>query len=105
MILILYLSLMYKTMGGGSWTGLWTSSTDKEELKSFPFAPECGLNPDEGCGLTAEEIAELKGGGAGASGAEDGQAMDEAIAAVTGQFSLAWQSLKQVGMKFRKATH
>ena len=87
---------MYKTMGGGSWTGLW--NTDKLEMESFEFAPECGLTPDEGCGLTPEELALLKGeGGTGGAAANaDGEAMDEAIAAVTGQFSLAWQSLKQV---------
>ena len=93
MILILFLSLMYKTMGGGSWTGLW--ATDKSYMETeFDFAPECGLNPEEGCGLSPEEIALLKGG----NDAPDagGEAMDEAIAAVTGQFSLAWQSLKQV---------
>ena len=27
LIMILFLSLIYKTMGGGSWTGLWTMVT------------------------------------------------------------------------------
>ena len=97
MILILFLSLMYKTMGGGSWTGLWASTTDKMEMASYDFAPECGLNPDEGCGLSLEEQELLKSGlPSTPTSTADGEAMDEAIAAVTGQFSLAWQSLKQV---------
>ena len=69
MILILFLALMYKTMGGGSWTGLW-AEIDHEE-----------------CSINAEPADNSNG---------PASEVDEAIAAVTGQFSLAWQSLKQV---------
>jgi hypothetical protein len=73
MVLILYLSLMYKTMGGGTWTGVST---------------------DDGKSAWMQEAEE-------ASGATDSFAQatgidDEAVEAVVGKFSLAWQSLKQV---------
>ncbi len=65
MILIMFLTLMYKTMGGGSWMGLWTEGAAEE-----PF-PE-----DES--------------------PADRTHMDKAAEAVGENFSLAWQSLKQV---------
>ena len=69
MILLLFLSLMYKTMGGGSWDGLWSSEAVASD--------ECPL---DGC--------------PGQSEAEN--SMDRAAEAVGENFSLAWQSLKQV---------
>ncbi len=61
MILILFLTLMYKTMGGGSWSGV-----------RFDNAV------DDGLGKSARHTSNL----------------NEAV--VGENFSLAWQSLKQV---------
>ena len=66
MVLLLFLSLMYKTMGGGSWRGMWT-----EEGMTEWFPPE-----DESPAARSQ--------------------MDKAAEAVGENFSLAWQSLKQV---------
>lgn len=70
MILILFLALMYKTMGGGSWTGLWREEEAATATEAAPPTP---------APKAAEELP-----------------MEETIEAVTGQFSLAWQSLKGV---------
>ncbi len=67
-ILILFFTLMYKTMGGGSWQGLWA------EAAEAPF-PE-------------DESPIVRSG------------MDKAAEAVGENFSLAWQSLKQVNPTF-----
>jgi hypothetical protein len=77
MILILYLALMYKTMGGGSWSGnsaLQSSNTVESHLSIEPRISE-EYPSDEN--KKAEEI-------------------EEAVQIITGQFSLAWQSLKHV---------
>lgn len=77
MILILNLTLMYKTMGGGSWDGGYDSPSSKVEshLSFEPKVPQ-EENPTKG-DKNAEEI-------------------QEAVQIITGQFSLAWQSLKHV---------
>ncbi len=76
MILILYLSLMYKTMGGATWTGiLETGETKCPVAESDPAAGSTPVTPS---------FAE-------ATGIED-----ENVEAVVIKFSLAWHSLKQV---------
>ena len=78
MILILYLTLMYKTMGGGSWSGSLTSSSSRSihsHVSMEPSSMEEEYKPH--LSKRAEEI-------------------EEAVLVVTGQFSLAWQSLKHV---------
>merc|ERR1719288_431822 len=72
MILILYLTLMYKTMGGGSWKG---SLVSESHLSIEPSI--LGTEYAAGENKKAEEI-------------------EEAVQIITGQFSLAWQSLKHV---------
>uniref|UniRef100_A0A0K2U7A8 Transmembrane protein 161Blike [Nasonia vitripennis] n=1 Tax=Lepeophtheirus salmonis TaxID=72036 RepID=A0A0K2U7A8_LEPSM len=68
MILILFLSLMYKTMGeGGTWTGLWVERSEET----------CSINEDSNTPFS--KLFEQKD-----------------VEAVTQQVSLAWQSLKQV---------
>ena len=81
---------MYKTMGGGSWDGGYDSPSSKVEshLSFEPKVPQ-EENPTKG-DKNAEEI-------------------QEAVQIITGQFSLAWQSLKHVRYEFMslylKATH
>ena len=38
--MILFLSLMYKTMGGGSWTGLWADVSVKPEVPKIRLEVE-----------------------------------------------------------------
>ena len=65
MVLLVFLALMYKTMGGGSWSGLWTETTASE----LPMEDESPITRSQ-MDLAAEKVGE--------------------------NFSLAWQSLKQV---------
>ena len=78
MILILYLTLMYKTMGGGSWKGSLVVTTNSNVESHLSIEPNILGNeyPSEQ-NKKAEEI-------------------EEAVQIITGQFSLAWQSLKHV---------
>ena len=77
-------------MGGGSWDGGYDSPSSKVEshLSFEPKVPQ-EENPTKG-DKNAEEI-------------------QEAVQIITGQFSLAWQSLKHVRYEFMslylKATH
>jgi len=86
MILILYLSFLYKTLGGGSWIG-----EDQTILQEAQVAPcvteECGGGNqfpdsvvDEDSGL--ESLLPVQG--------------EETVEALQEQFSLAWSSLKDV---------
>ena len=72
MILILFLTFMYKTMGGGSWA-LPLSAGDGGG--GIPDTPTLILEP-----RINPKIEEI----------------EEAVGVITGQFSLAWQSLKHV---------
>jgi len=76
MILILFLTFMYKTMGGGSWTldGFFGGE------KSSPILPESPTLLMEPRNPKMEEIEEAV----------------ETVISATGHFSLAWQSLKHV---------
>ena len=78
MVMVLFMALMYKTVGGGTWTGLYVTVEDFERY----------LPPIRAANATAQ-----------ASSAEAAAAAGiEAAASVLGdgKFSLAWQSLKQV---------
>ena len=84
MTMVLFLSLMYKTMGGGSWTGFWTDQTPA------PAAPI----PTPAISLELEPRQEIK--------IDKVFGQDEAVEALSSQFSLAWHSLKHVSyIKFK----
>ena len=70
MVLILFLTFMYKTMGGGSW---WWNAGELAPAAAAE-SPTLVVEPRN---PKMEEI-------------------EEAVDVVTGQFSLAWQSLKHV---------
>lgn len=74
--MILFLSLMYKTMGGGSWTGLWADQT--------PVVNE----PKPVLSLELEPRQEIK--------IEQVFGQEEEVEALSNQFSLAWHSLRHV---------
>lgn len=90
MILILYLSFLFKTLGGGSWGGI--SNTDPPAVQE----ESCGM--DE-CSVTHEfneiDVATddllVKDIGIG-----DIIQQEETVDAIAEQFSLAWTSLKNV---------
>ena len=73
MILILFMTFMYKTMGGG---GSWILAP-REPAPVVEEAPVPFLEVEPRSNPRMEEI-------------------EEAVDVVTGQFSLAWQSLKHV---------
>lgn len=75
MILIMFLSFMYKTMGGGSWNGLWADPATESAAPATPSPVHDNLESPENAKM--DEI-------------------NEAVHIITGQFSLAWQSLKHV---------
>ena len=72
---------MYKTMGGGSWNGLHASLSAHSEDNH----PHMSIEPSSfqaGDNLRSNKKSEE---------------IEEAVQVITGQFSLAWQSLKHVG--------
>ena len=86
MILILYLSFLYKTLGGGSWIGepaatlstvANSSIADVEASEEFPEA--VSESSDE---VTLESLLPAQG--------------EQTVEALQEQFSLAWSSLKHV---------
>ena len=77
LIMILFLSLMYKPMGGGNWTGLWsvgeaTTPVQEPEPVRLEVMPKSEVKIDK---VFGEE---------------------EATEELSRQFSLAWHSLKHV---------
>jgi len=78
MILILYLSLLYKTLGGGTWTGESASlPVDQEECSLHAAgSQEEGANMDIGLGKILQS--------------------EDTVEAITGQFTLAWSSFKHI---------
>jgi hypothetical protein len=74
MILILYLSFLYKSLGEGSWNGT-ASSTPAEQQ-------ECSIDK------TPEEVSEI--------GIGDMLNQEETVDAIKDQFSLAWASFKHI---------
>eukprot|EP00092_Neocalanus_flemingeri_P020550 GFUD01022263.1.p1 GENE.GFUD01022263.1~~GFUD01022263.1.p1 ORF type:complete len:522 (+),score=162.60 GFUD01022263.1:223-1788(+) len=87
MILILYLSFLYKTLGGGSWAAVGGEAVLVAEEGT------CGL---EECG-EVDEFKEIdvpvQGGDIGIG---DIINQEETVEAITEQFSLAWATLKNV---------
>merc|ERR1711962_373726 len=85
MILILYLSFLYKTLGGGSWIGepsttpsaVTNSSTS--EVEGTEEFPEAVADDNE---VTLESLLPAQG--------------EQTVEALQEQFSLAWSSLKHV---------
>ena len=73
---------MYKTMGGGSWKGSLSTNSMNNVESHLSIEPNIlGSNYPSGENKKAEEI-------------------EEAVQIITGQFSLAWQSLKHVRNSF-----
>ena len=71
MILILYLTFLYKTLGGGSWAALVSESPDTCEADSCH-----SQDMEVGIGKMIQQ--------------------EETVEAITQHFSLAWISIKQV---------
>ena len=91
MILILYLSFLYKTLGGGSWSGGPISESPKVEAAASEVTKEndfqeveVGPEPD-----TTEDME---------IGIGTIIQNEEAVGAITQQFSLAWISLKKANI-------
>ena len=75
---------MYKTMGGGSWKGSLSTNSMNNVESHLSIEPNIlGSNYPSGENKKAEEI-------------------EEAVQIITGQFSLAWQSLKHVRNSFQQ---
>ena len=79
LIMILFLSLMYKTMGGGNWTGLWSAAEDASPLP---------VQEPEPVRLEVMPKSEVK--------IDKVFGDEEANEELSRQFSLAWHSLKHV---------
>ena len=79
MVMVLFLSLMYKTMGGGSWTGFWS---DPSSVTGTPTP-----NPKISLEVVPNDIKIDKVFG-----------QEEDVEALSSQFSLAWHSLKHVSL-------
>ena len=69
-------------MGGGSWDGGYDSPSSKEVESHLSFEPKA---PQEELPIKGDKSAEE---------------IQEAVQIITGQFSLAWQSLKHVRYEF-----
>ena len=69
---------MYKTMGGGSWSGLALPTSGKNIESHLSIEPR----------ITGEEFHTNEN--------KKAEEIEEAVQIITGQFSLAWQSLKHV---------
>jgi len=89
MILILYLTFLYKTLGGGSWAAFGGDVAQVED-------GACGL--DE-CGVV-DEFKEIEVPSEVSGDKDNGIGnilnQEETVEAITEQFSLAWTSLKNV---------
>merc|ERR1719192_2473591 len=88
MILILYLCFLYKTLGGGSWTGGFTPAT---------FSESGGQAAAAGAELDSEfqevEVADTRDMDIGIGTIIQ---QEESVEAIKHQFSLAWISVKNV---------
>merc|ERR1711962_1383380 len=87
MILILYLSFLYKTLGGGSWVGQTNTPINQPLETPSCSSDQCGL--DEFAASVVEEEEPLL------DSLLPGQG-EETVEAIQEQFSLAWSSLKNV---------
>lgn len=88
MILILYLSFLYKTLGGGSWAGGIIAPGNQGEMQEAAGVMEDDFQEVE---VTPEADADDMEIGIGKLIQQE-----EAVEAITHQFSLAWISLKKV---------
>lgn len=87
MILILFISFLYKTLGGGTWIGESPVSILQAQERGTCMAEECGLHEDFQDSLVEEEnVVETLLPGQN----------EETVEALQQQFSLAWSSLKDV---------
>ena len=94
MILILYLSFLYKTLGGGSWEGI-SSSVTQEAENSTCGIEECSISDDfKDIDVADTDISDKEIGIGNIINQE------ETVEAISEQFSLAWISLKHVSWKF-----
>ena len=90
MILILYLSFLYKTLGGGSWSGRVASESPKVDAAAASTVTkendfqEVEVTPEQ---ATTEDME---------IGIGKIIHQEEAVEAITHSFSLAWISLKKV---------
>ena len=93
MILILYLTFLYKTLGGGSWVAL------AEDTKQVVEEGTCGL--DE-CGTVDTEFNEIEVEDTVVKEIGIGNIInqEETVEAIAEQFSLAWTSLKNVSISY-----
>jgi len=90
MILILYLSFLYKTLGGGSWEGI-SSSVTQEAENSTCGIEECSISDDfKDIDVADTDISDKEIGIGNIINQE------ETVEAISEQFSLAWISLKHV---------
>ena len=85
LVMILFLSLMYKTMGGGSWTGLWAAEV--AEAKT-PWGPE----QQPPVRIELEPLPQIK--------IDPHFGNEEDVDQLSGQVSLAWNSIKHVSLLF-----
>ena len=90
MILILYLSFLYKTLGGGSWAALHGENAAVLEDGT------CGLEECSGVDEFKEMEVPVEGSGEKDIGIGSIINQEETVEAIAEQFSLAWTSLKNV---------
>jgi len=81
LVMILFLSLMYKTMGGGSWTGLWAAEGAQGKT---PWGPE----QQPPVRIELEPLPQIK--------IDPHFGNEEDVDQLSGQVSLAWNSIKHV---------
>jgi len=90
MILILYLSFLYKTLGGGSWSAF------HGEAAAVVDDGTCGLEECSGVDEFKEIEVPVEGSGDKDIGIGSIINQEETVEAIAEQFSLAWTSLKNV---------
>ena len=89
MILILYLTFLYKTLGGGSWAALGGDTKQVVEEGTCGL-DECGMIDNEFNEIQVEDTVDKEIGIGNIINQE------ETVEAIAEQFSLAWTSLKNV---------
>jgi len=89
MILILYLTFLYKTLGGGSWAALGGDTKQVVEEGTCGLE-ECGMIDNEFNEIQVEDTVDKEIGIGNIINQE------ETVEAIAEQFSLAWTSLKNV---------
>ena len=92
MILILYLCFLYKTLGGGSWTGGFTPAAFSESGGQAAAA-----GPELDSEFQEVEVADTRDMDIGIGTIIQ---QEESVEAIKHQFSLAWISVKNVRIFF-----